>query len=77
MLFLMVLNVNHVFLFGLCDSLPNVRFFKPKIHLLTEEEYIRQGDETTARELEKLRDFARSPDCNAWKMMSRLKDPSR
>ncbi|OQR79658.1 transmembrane protein-like [Tropilaelaps mercedesae] len=60
--------------FRLWDALV---FFRPKIKLLTEEEYIRQGDETTAAELEKLRSFARSPDCNAWKVMSRLKDPSR
>ncbi|XP_022710531.1 nuclear envelope integral membrane protein 1-like isoform X3 [Varroa jacobsoni] len=53
------------------------RFFKPTIRMLTEEEYIRQGDETTARELERLRDFARSPDCDAWKVMSRLRNPSR
>lgn len=53
------------------------RIFPPKIKVLTEEEYIREGNEQTKKELEKLRDFCRSPDCQAWKIISRLKSPQR
>jgi len=53
------------------------KIFKPKIQLLSEEEFIRQGDEVTRVELEKLRKFAQSPECPAWKVMSKLKNPHR
>lgn len=53
------------------------KIFKPKIQLLTEEEFLRQGDEVTRIELEKLRKFAQSPECPAWKVMSSLSDPKR
>ncbi|XP_045209665.1 nuclear envelope integral membrane protein 1-like isoform X2 [Mercenaria mercenaria] len=53
------------------------RFFPPKIKLLTEEEYIIQGNLETKRELDKLRDYCRSPDCQAWKIISKLKSPQR
>ncbi|XP_003748233.1 nuclear envelope integral membrane protein 1 [Galendromus occidentalis] len=53
------------------------KIFKPKVKLLSEEEFIRQGDEFTRLELERLRKFAQSPDCPAWKVMSKLKNPQR
>lgn len=49
----------------------------PKMVMLTEEEYIRQANEKTQEELMMLRKFCSSPDCNAWKVMMRLKDPMR
>lgn len=45
--------------------------------LLTEEEYIRQGQEETRKALEELRAFCHSPQCNAWKTLSRLENPQR
>jgi len=53
------------------------RRFPPKPKLLTEQEYITQGAEETAKSLEELRKFCNSPDCNSWKMVSRLRDPKR
>ncbi|WAR04239.1 NEMP1-like protein [Mya arenaria] len=53
------------------------RIFPPKVKLLTEDEYVRQGNEATQAELAKLRDYCRSPDCQAWKVISRLKNPHR
>lgn len=53
------------------------RFFPPKIRLMTEDEFMQQGDDETRRHLDKLREFASSPDCDAWKVMSRLKNPQR
>ncbi|XP_052804818.1 nuclear envelope integral membrane protein 1-like isoform X2 [Mya arenaria] len=53
------------------------RIFPPKVKLLTEDEYVRQGNESTQAELAKLRDYCRSPDCQAWKVISRLKNPHR
>ncbi|XP_060593041.1 nuclear envelope integral membrane protein 1-like isoform X2 [Ruditapes philippinarum] len=53
------------------------RLFPPKIKLLTEDEYIIQGNIETKRELDKLREYCRSPECQAWKMISKLKSPQR
>lgn len=53
------------------------RLFPPKIKLLTEEEYILQGSEETKKALAELREYCKSPDCNAWKTISRVKTPQR
>ncbi|KAK3106637.1 hypothetical protein FSP39_024173 [Pinctada imbricata] len=53
------------------------KLFPPKIRLLTEEEYQEQGIVETKKALDQLREFCRSPDCDPWKTISRLKDPSR
>ncbi|KAJ8258163.1 hypothetical protein GJAV_G00193850 [Gymnothorax javanicus] len=45
--------------------------------LLTEEEYIRQGEEETQRALEDLRQYCGSPDFQTWKAVSRLQSPKR
>lgn len=52
-------------------------FFPPKHKLLSLEEYILQGSEETSLALEHLREYCNSPDCNAWKTISRLKHPQR
>jgi len=44
---------------------------------LTEEEYISQGVEETRKALEELRRYCRSPECNAWKTVSRLSSPAQ
>ncbi|XP_050543417.1 nuclear envelope integral membrane protein 1 [Daktulosphaira vitifoliae] len=48
---------------------------KPKLSLLTEDEYIQQGMSETPKALEDLRKYCRSPNCDAWKVMSKLRDP--
>ncbi|XP_069988932.1 nuclear envelope integral membrane protein isoform X1 [Penaeus vannamei] len=53
------------------------RRFPPKVRPLTEEEYIQQANVETRKALEELRSFCRSPDCDAWKTVSRLKSPQR
>ncbi|XP_052092295.1 nuclear envelope integral membrane protein 1-like isoform X2 [Mytilus californianus] len=53
------------------------RLFKPKVRLLTEEEYQKQGYEETKKALEDLRKFCQSPDCKPWKVISKLKSPDR
>ncbi|MBZ3882873.1 Nuclear envelope integral membrane protein 1 [Sciurus carolinensis] len=45
--------------------------------LLTEEEYRIQGEVETRRALEELREFCNSPDCSAWKTISRIQSPKR
>uniref|UniRef100_A0A8D2B880 Nuclear envelope integral membrane protein 1 n=1 Tax=Sciurus vulgaris TaxID=55149 RepID=A0A8D2B880_SCIVU len=45
--------------------------------LLTEEEYRIQGEVETRRALEELREFCNSPDCSAWKTVSRIQSPKR
>lgn len=45
--------------------------------MLTEEEFIRQGDIETEKALEELREFLKSPKCNAWKTVSRIKNKDR
>jgi len=52
-------------------------FFPPKHKFLSEEEYIKQGNEETRAALEHLREYCNSPDCNAWRVISRLKHPTR
>lgn len=53
------------------------RWFPPRQKLLTEEEFIMQGSEETKKALEQLREYCKSPDCNAWKTISRVKTPQR
>lgn len=45
--------------------------------MLTEDEYVEQTRIETERGLKELREFSKSPNCNAWKTISRLKDPLR
>lgn len=54
-----------------------MRFFRPQIRLLSREEYEKQGQEETQKALEELREYCRSPNCDAWKTISRMKSPSR
>ena len=72
---------NSVFfiIFVVFITLWNCRFqrFHPKVRLLSEDEYFEQSRLETRKALDDLRQFSRSPDCNAWKTMSRLKDPLR
>ncbi|XP_071100873.1 nuclear envelope integral membrane protein 1-like [Haliotis cracherodii] len=53
------------------------RFFRPKVRLLTEDEFIMQGQVETEKALEELRSFCQSPECDSWRVISRLKHPSR
>ncbi|KAK8726774.1 hypothetical protein OTU49_010046, partial [Cherax quadricarinatus] len=53
------------------------RRFPPKVTRLTEEEYIQQGTIETRKALDDLRSFCRSPNCDAWKTVSRLRTPQR
>lgn len=45
--------------------------------LLTEEEYRIQGEVETQKALEELRKYCNSPDCSAWKTVSRIQSPKR
>ena len=45
--------------------------------LLTEEEYRLQGEVETRKALEQLREYCNSPDCSAWKTISRIQSPKR
>ncbi|XP_060049354.1 nuclear envelope integral membrane protein 1 [Erinaceus europaeus] len=45
--------------------------------LLTEEEYRIQGERETQKALEELREYCNSPDCSAWKTISRIQSPKR
>ncbi|XP_038579101.1 nuclear envelope integral membrane protein 1 [Micropterus salmoides] len=45
--------------------------------LLTEEEYIKQGEEETRHALEELRKYCNSPEFSPWKAVSRLQSPKR
>lgn len=45
--------------------------------LLTEEEYRIQGEVETQKALQELREFCNSPECSAWKTISRIHSPKR
>ncbi|KAG8194045.1 hypothetical protein JTE90_028387 [Oedothorax gibbosus] len=51
------------------------RYFPPKRALLSKEEYIHQGEVETKKALDELRKYCSSPECNAWKTISQLRDP--
>ncbi len=53
------------------------RFFRPQVKLLTEAEFMDQSRIHTEKELEKLRQHCRSPQCNSWTVVSRLQSPTR
>ncbi|KHJ87400.1 hypothetical protein OESDEN_12828 [Oesophagostomum dentatum] len=53
------------------------KIFPPRRRLLTLEEYEKEGQETTKRELERLRQYCRSPDADVWKITSKVHDPRR
>jgi len=53
------------------------RFFKPKIKLLSEEDYNTQAHVETRRALEELKSFCRSPESKPWQTVSKLNDPRR
>ncbi len=44
------------------------RFFRPKVRLLTESEFMEQSRLETERQLEELRKYCSSPKCDAWKV---------
>jgi hypothetical protein len=54
-----------------------LRIKKPKPKLLTEQEYIDQSQLETTKALKELREYCKSPKCDAWKITSRLTSPSR
>ena len=45
--------------------------------MLTQEEYATQAQEFTQQELRKLKEYCKSPECDKWKTVSRLKSPDR
>lgn len=48
---------------------------KPKPRILSEEEYIQQAIIETPKALEELRKYCKSPNCDTWRVVSRLQDP--
>lgn len=52
-------------------------FFRPKVKLLSEEEFIAQGNEETRKALEDLRRFCRSPESKPWQTVTKLRSPCR
>ncbi|GFN93349.1 nuclear envelope integral membrane protein 1-like [Plakobranchus ocellatus] len=52
-------------------------YFPPRRRLLTKEEFYQEGLVETEKALQELREFCRSPQCNAWKTVSRLNTSNR
>ncbi|XP_025204616.1 nuclear envelope integral membrane protein 1 [Melanaphis sacchari] len=50
---------------------------KPKPRLLSEDEYVQQSLIETPKALEELRKYCKSPNCDSWKVVSRLRDPKK
>ncbi|KAF0305108.1 Nuclear envelope integral membrane protein 1 [Amphibalanus amphitrite] len=54
------------------------RLFRPKPRkLLSEQEYLEQSAVATRQALQELRQYCRSPECDAWRTVSRLRTPTR
>ena len=48
-----------------------------KRRLITQEEYVEESKWATAKAMEDLRAYCSSPECNTWRVVSRLKDPKK
>lgn len=44
---------------------------------MTEEQYVKEGNDFTQQSLKELSDYCHSPDCDSWRVISRLKNPDR
>ncbi|KAL1140876.1 hypothetical protein AAG570_000804 [Ranatra chinensis] len=74
-----------ILIFLACYNIPlslvfrmrNRLWYKPKVKLLTEDEYYHQGVVETKKALEELRGYCSSPECNQWKTVLKLKNPQR
>jgi uncharacterized membrane protein (UPF0136 family) len=53
------------------------KYFPKPRKFLTEEEYSKEADEYTKRSLEDLKLFCASPECDKWKLVSRITKPDR
>ena len=53
------------------------KFVKPKLKLLSEQEYLDQSRVETEKALKELRDYCQSPKCDAWKHITSLRSPGR
>lgn len=53
------------------------KLFPVKCRLLTQEEYNIETDEFTKKQLKDLKIYCRSPECNSWEIINRLKNPER
>lgn len=53
------------------------KWFPSKRKLLTRDEYNAEADEFTQKQLKELQNFCRSPECNSWRIISRLKSPDK
>lgn len=58
-------------------ALFRLRFRPPQHRYLTEGEYYQQGQVETAKALDELREYASSPECDPWRIVSRLQHPDR
>jgi hypothetical protein len=52
------------------------KLFVPQRRFLTEEEWQQQGEEETRKALEELKEYCRSPQCNQWSVVRKLKSPT-
>ncbi|XP_072173886.1 nuclear envelope integral membrane protein 1-like [Diadema setosum] len=64
---------------GSIDGLRNFSIWmsRPQPRLLSVEEYEEQGKEETRQALDELRRYCSSPECNAWREVTRLESPKR
>eukprot|EP00794_Sanderia_malayensis_P003475 gene3475-3973_t len=70
-------NLSKTKLRRLLHRLMGRRIYPQKRKLLTEDEYREQAERETKKALQELRGYCSSPDCNSWKVVSRLKDPKK
>lgn len=53
------------------------KYFPTPRKLLSQDEYTREGIDYTQKALKELKEFCQSPECNSWKIVSRLKNPEK
>lgn len=53
------------------------KWFPAKRKLLSKDEYNEEADEFTRKQLKELQNYCRSPECNSWRIISRLKSPDK
>lgn len=71
--------VDVIYAYFFCRISYKVRYylFPPKTKLMTADEYEAEGLNETRKALLELREYCNSPDCDAWKVISRVRNPKR
>ena len=73
----LLLNLRNTNLMNKLINIFSYKFFPKKRKLLTQEEYNKEADDYTQKALRDLQKYCKSPECNSWRIISRLQSPDQ